>query len=224
VGPKAAPPPGDESTPPDEPQEPNVYWKVPTPYGYGAAVDGFGSVSAPLLAGFAIAVIGITVPLSADSPVRNPGTAIAVVALSVLLLLASVQCSMWARQYSVTPGDMLAWWPDATSEQTGKAARLADLRVTQWRYAAIARVWLVRARVSYDLGIIFLLLGLLVILIPKIWTPSRSVACILVGLGVLAEVAWSFAPSHRELPLVKKLFPTPLDMPLQPPSYQGPLP
>ena len=94
------------------------------PYGCAAAIDGFRSVAAPLLAGFAIAVVGITVPLTATSPVRYPGTAIAFTALSALMLLASVQCTMWARQYAIHPNDMLEWWPDAAADQVDRAARL----------------------------------------------------------------------------------------------------
>jgi hypothetical protein len=202
----------------------HIYWSVPAPYGYAAAIDGFGSVAAPLLAGFAIAVVGITVPLTFASPVRYPGTAIGFTALAALMLLASVQCSMWAREYAVTPSDMLEWWPDSAGPPTDRAARLEDLRVTQWRYATIAGTWLSRARLTYHMGIVSLLVGLLVILVPKVWTPSRVAAVCLVGIGIAVELGWSFAPSHRSWPLIKRLFPEPADIRTTLPPYQGPLP
>jgi hypothetical protein len=194
-------------------ERPRTYWSVPAPYGYASAIDGFGTVAAPLLAGFGTVVIGITVPLKADSPVRYPGTATAFVALSVLLLLGSVQCSIWARQYAVTPAQMLEWWPDAD-------ARKDDIRITQWRYASLAAKWLLRARRTYEAGITALLIGVLVILVPKEWTPSRIGAVALVGIGVVLEVLWSITPTHRAWPLVKRVFPVPNELESVPPPYQ----
>jgi hypothetical protein len=204
------------------------YWHAPAPIGYASAIDGFGSVAAPLLAGFTIALIGITVPLSADSPVKYPGTAIAFLAIAALLLLGAVQCSMWARQYAVTPNDILEWWPDSRaqteSDMQAARSRLDDLRLTQWRYATISATWLARARLTYDLGILALLLGVLVILIPKQWTPSRVVAASLLGVGFLIEVYWVSSPKRRSWPFVRKVFPVPPDIPTTPPPYEGPLP
>lgn len=205
----AAMPPFETTRPPKE-----GYWDVPAPYGYASAIDGFGTIAAPLLAGFAIVLIGIAVSLSTNSPVQYPGTATAFLALSALLLLGSVQCSMWARQYTVTPQEMLAWWPDAH-------LRKGDLRVTQWRYAHLATRWLARARLSYQFGIIALLTGILVILIPKQWTPSRIAAEVLIAVGVLCEFYWAFGPTHRSWLFVKWAFPVPLEMTLEPPPYEG---
>lgn len=191
-----------------------TYWSVPAPYGYSAAIDGFSTVAAPLLAGFGTVVIGITVPLKGDSPVRYPGTATAFVALSVLLLLASVQCSMWARQYAVKPAEIVEWWPDA-------GARAKDLRTVQWRYACIAAKWLCRARLTYQGGIVALLLGVLVLVIPKQWTASRTAAEALLCVGVVIEIWWTIAPTHRKWPLVQRLFPVPDESAFEPPPYQA---
>ncbi len=204
------------------------YWNVPKPLGYAAAIDGFGSVAAPLLAGFTIALIGITVPLSSDSPVRNPGTALAFLAVSALSLLASVQCSMWARQYVVKPSEILDWWPDSHADagldRLAARSRLQDLRLTQWRYSKISATWLSRARLSYHVGILALLLGVLIILVPKHWTPSRVAGCIVLGIGFIAEVLWVVAPTRRSWPLVKRVFPEPIDIAITPPAYEGPHP
>lgn len=195
-------------------EPPNTYWRRPIPYGYGAALDGFGSVAAPLLAGFGTVVVGLTVPLKDDSPIRYPGTATAFVALSVLLLLACVQCSMWARQYTVTPSQIRDWWPDADPE------RKDDLRTTQWRYASIASTWLTRTRQTYHAGILSLLVGVAVILVPKHWTASRAVAEGVVCLGVLGELLWIWMAGRRfpRWPLVKRALPLPSDLELEPPE------
>jgi hypothetical protein len=191
---------------------PKTYWSLPTPYGYGSAIDGFGTVAAPLLAGFGTVVVGITVPLKADSPVRYPGAATAFVALSVLLLLASVQCSMWARQYAVTPNQILEWWPDAD------LARKHDLRTTQWRYACLASKWLKRTRRTYQGGILALLIGVAVILVPKQWTLSREIAEAVVCLGVLAEMLWMVGALFPRWGVVKRAFPSPEDLEVEPPA------
>jgi hypothetical protein len=192
-------------------EPPRTYWRVPAPYGYASAIDGFGTVAAPLLAGFGTVVVGITVPLKSDSPVRYPGTATAFVALSVLLLLGSVQCSMWARQYAVTPAQMLEWWPDADT------TRKSDIRTSQWRYACLATKWLTRARWTYQAGILALLVGVSIILVPKQWTFSRMVAEGLVCTGVIGEFLWMVVPTHRTWRLVQRLFPEPNDLDLEPP-------
>lgn len=190
--------------------KPRTYWSIPTPYGYFDALNAFGTTAAPLLAGFGVALIGLAVGLKTDSPVRYPGVALASVAVSVLLLLGSVQCSMWARQYAVTPAEMFAWWPDAHERQE-------DLRTTQWRYSTIGALWLRRARAMYQFGLVALLLGLLAILIPKEWSPSRIAAEVIVGLGVCLEVLWIYLPRRRRYRLVRTLFPTPMDLTLNPP-------
>jgi hypothetical protein len=197
-----------------QPSDP-PYWKLPTPYGYAAAIDGFGTVAAPLLAGFAFVLIGLTVSLKGDSPVRCPGVATAFLALSALLLLAAVQCSMWARQYTVTPEEMLAWWPEAD------ATRRADLRETQWRYQRLAQGWLFGSRTAYNAGILALLLGVLVILIPKYWTGSRIAAVTLVGAGFLIELLWTVGGLQR-LPLVGRAFRRPDQMSIQVPPLSPP--
>jgi hypothetical protein len=113
---------------------------------------------------------------------------------------------MWARQYTVTPSQILEWWPDAE-------LRKGDLRETQWRYQKLADGWLSGARLSYNLGILSLLAGVLVILIPREWTPSRIAAAAVIGAGVLIEVYWVLGPVLGVLPLAKRVFRTPKDLP-----------
>jgi hypothetical protein len=198
----------------------STYWSRPVPYGYGAALDGFGSIAAPLLAGFGTLVLGITVALKDDSPVRYPGLATAFVALSVLLLLACVQCSMWARQYTVTPNQIREWWP---GQDPGDDE---DLRKTQWRYSSIARTWLTRTRRAYEFGILALLIGVAVILVPKQWTASRGVAEGVVCSGVLGELVWMWMANRRppRWSVVKRALPLPVDLELDPPEFPSGVP
>ena len=84
-------------------------WKVPVKYGYGEAVQQAGTIVAPLLAGFTIALIGLL--LSEHVSVRYPDAALCVLVGAVVFLLAAVQCGYAARQFIARPDEIVSWWP-----------------------------------------------------------------------------------------------------------------
>lgn len=204
-----------------------LYWQVPTPYGYPASVDAGGTVAAPLLAGFSLTLIGVI--LGAGNPgefrVRDP--ALVALVAATLLLLACVQCSFWARQFTVTPTQIMEWWPELRAPG-GNPDRHEQLRAEQWRYALMAKRWLHRARLSYQGGIILLLAGMTLLLVPADGNGWRWLAVAVMGLGFAAELYWTVAPSRRGWPGVRALFPLPRDVmhlpDVQPGAYTGPEP
>jgi len=202
-----------------------MYWDVPSPYGYAAAVDTAGTVAAPLLAGFALTLIGLILGLGSPEtmPLREP--AVVPLLIAVVSLLACVQCTFWAKQYAVTPTQILEWWPDAESGRTGAAPRQEMLRRDQRRYAVLVRRWQGVSAWTYDAGILALLGSLpLVLAPPPGWTqPWRWLAVSLAGLAFLGELYWVVAPRTGWMG-AGKVFPDLSSVTPQPAAYTGPLP
>lgn len=134
------------------------FWHVPGYYGQGDAVQVVGSVAAPLLAGFGVAMIGLV--LTAPSGVlRWPNAAIDVLAVSVGLLLFCVQFTLRARQRWSTLSEILGWWDDAATDE-----RRQQLRAEQHADMAEFKRWAARVRWSYHFGIVGLYLGMATLL------------------------------------------------------------
>jgi len=205
------------------------YWKPPVPYGRPASVDAAGTVAAPLLAGFSITFVGLILSASdgASIPLREP--ALAVLVLAALLLLGCVQCAFWARLYTVTPQDLMPWWPDLHGGSTNAQLRHRQIRGAQWRYAHLSELWLERARWTYHGGILALLASVALVLVPAnhhlAW---RWLSVGVTGLGFFAELYWVLAPGRDGWPGVAALFPGPRDVQhlaeVQPGAYTGPDP
>jgi hypothetical protein len=132
---------------------------VPYPYGVHTATDGLGGVAAPLLAGFAVALLGLV--LQVDTQMRWPGTALFLFAASAVLFLQVVQLNARARGFVVSFRQALDWYPDADDPE--RRARVLD---EVWQHDAKWRFWIRRARVLYNVGIVLLLLGTAVLLVP----------------------------------------------------------
>lgn len=103
------------------------------------------------------------------------------------MLLASVQLCFKARTYFVTPADIETWWPDhdvplrreqLLNEQSDHARRYGD--------------WARRFRWAYNLGILLLLAGVAVTLMPPPHhhVAERWSAVAVVAIGFFAEIAW----------------------------------
>jgi len=158
-------------------------WKVPDPYGAARAMDGMGSVAAPLLAAGALGLLGLV--LSVEEHLRSPSLALLLLVISSSSLVLAVQSTFWMRQYNVTPSEMRQWHDDADH-------RLSELRDTQWTYQVEQQAWENRARRSYQVGIVALYAGVAVVLIPRgNIDVIRAIAIGVAGLAALAEVVWS---------------------------------
>ncbi|HXK14152.1 MAG TPA: hypothetical protein VNH45_06420 [Gaiellaceae bacterium] len=102
-----------------------------------------------------------------------------------MLFVASVQCAFWAKEYVVAPGDLDAWYGDMS-----KRDKIAYQRAHQLNF----RRWAARMNKSYRLGILALLSGMTVALVP---TGSlgvmRSAAIGVIIAGFLVELLWIFS-------------------------------
>ena len=210
-----------------------IYWARPVPYGYPASIDAAGTVAAPLLAGFSITLIGLILGAADAHAIRLRGEALTALVLAALLLLACVQCAFWARQYTVTPSQIMEWWPDLGLPGDAATERHEQLRGVQWRYSVLAGCWMGRARWTYHVGILALLAGLDLLLVPldrgASWNSGWSwLSVAVVSLGFMAELYWTVAPGWDKRRLAAKLFPQPSDVmnlpAAQPGHYSGPLP
>ncbi|HSK15229.1 MAG TPA: hypothetical protein VK915_03580 [Gaiellaceae bacterium] len=159
-------------------------WRRPEPYGHPEAIHSLGSVAAPLLAGFSLTLVAYT--LTETQAFRWPDAALALIMGAVLALIGCVQCTMCARLFHVTPAELESWWPDADDP-----AR-ADLnRREQARLADSHRLWARRAQVLYNGGILLLLAGITVALVPPGPLAPARLAALAVGLlGLAVALLW----------------------------------
>jgi hypothetical protein len=179
-------------------------WSPPAPYGYAETVQSAGMVVAPLLAGFTITLIGLLLG-SARSGVRYPDTALTVLVAAVAILLAAVQCAYAARQYVVTPAEIGAWWPGVDDpDDRGELGQWWELRAEQLAHRKLHSLWASRFRLTYHGGIMLVLLGLAIVLVPPEQmndiSPMPWVAVVLAGLAVVGEGTWVVATGRSKTP------------------------
>jgi hypothetical protein len=155
-------------------------WVAPWPVGYPAAMESAGSVAAPLLAGFSFALVGLIVP--EGKGIRWPGVALAFLVAAGLLFIAAVQCGFWARQWTVAPSELEEWWPDDPEER-----KHAEQRAHAQGFAT----WAGRLRLTYRTGILFLLVGIAMTLVPPGGIGvARWFAIAIAFAGVALELLW----------------------------------
>jgi nitrate reductase gamma subunit len=175
-------------------------WQAPGKFGYAEAVQSAGTIVAPLLAGFTIAMIGLVVDTS-NKGVRHRDLALLVLTAAASALLAAIQCAYSARQYLATPDQFQSWYPDLETaepyeEDAGKGLSRPvqtwwAARSEQAAHTALHARWAKRFRVLYHVGVVLVLCGLAVTLIPPGHvSATRCVAVGLASLAALAEALW----------------------------------
>ncbi|BCB91507.1 hypothetical protein [Phytohabitans suffuscus] len=195
----------------------------PEPYGAFTAVDSLGGVAAPLLAGFAVALIGLLVP-GADS-LRHPDAALLLLALAAVLFLQVVQLNARARGYAVSPAQVREWYPDF-DDPARQAVVAWELRHHRDCWAHLVR----RTRVRYNIAILALTAGLMVALVPRgPVAPLRVAAIVVLGLFALLELlelADRTLGTRRVPRLVRRAVhaAAPADPPVPRPPFQPPAP
>ena len=170
------------------------YWSPPGYYGHGEATQTIGSVAAPLLAGFGVAMIGLILT-AAPQLLRWPEWVMVPLAVSVALLLACVQFSFRARRRWSTPSEIEQWWPDATEGYRQKRMR-DEQRADKGAFDR----WTKLARWTYDLGIVALLIALSLLLAPAPGSEGPNERWFTVGIFAvcaLGEAAWIAADHLR---------------------------
>jgi hypothetical protein len=135
--------------------------------------------------------------LSIEGSLRWPNLALFLLVGATLSLLGAVQATFWMRRYAVTPSDLSDWWGSELEDPD----RLAAVREEQRTLLRQQRTWAERARWLYDAGLLFLLLSLPTMLVPKRGishaSSMRVAAVSLALLGFLAELVWTARTARR---------------------------
>lgn len=156
-------------------------------------------VAAPLLAGVALAAVGILV--TDGDKFRWPGPGVTLLTLSSILLIASIQLAFHGRQYLYSPAELSDWWDGELTPATEVLQEEQREDFSKW--AKFAR----RAAVAYNSGIVLLGYGMVGLLAPPGGvSPEHSVTrWIAVGfavvgasweLGSMVRHAWRSLRSH----------------------------
>lgn len=133
---------------------PEIVWRLRDPLASGEELTEFGKVAAPVLAGFSLTeVIEI---LGRPHLGLNDQLTVLGLALGAGLLIFAMQRMLNSRAYKASPGERLAWYPDARDDDDW----LLHVRVQQWRDERIARKYDRSSRIAYNLGITALLFAL----------------------------------------------------------------
>jgi len=162
---------------------PDWDWDSPFPLGLANAADSAGSVAAALFAGFSLTLIGLIVPDAAKF--RWPGIGLTLLAVAAVSFIASVQCAFWAKEYAISPNDLDNWYGDMS-----RYNKIAYQRGHQLNFLR----WVRRMNTIYRYGILFLLSGMAIALVPKSSLNSGRLAAIaIIALGLLVELLWIFS-------------------------------
>jgi hypothetical protein len=163
-------------------------WRLPVAYGSAAALQAIGTVAAPLLAGFSFTLAALV--LSSPSRFRWPDITLLLLMSAGVALITAVQAAAWARRWDVSPSELLAWWPEF--DALPESQRETIYREQQEHAQRHAR-WARATQVAYDSGILLLLAGVTLLVMPITAWHLLSVRTFAVIIGVsafLSEVVW----------------------------------
>lgn len=190
-------------------------WTVRLPEGYYDAIQATGTTVAPILAGFAFAILAIVlVPPGKNEPdpLRWRDAVLALLVFSALLLIISTQAAIRARATLVKPDELRAWYP-LSVDPAG--------RPNQWleghQKALEGRT--LRAsgacRQAYNAGTLLFFTAIAVLLVPSgPVDDARRVVLGAAAIAVTVEAAWLTGTSLRQ-----KLLPDRLPTLLTPTGY-----
>jgi hypothetical protein len=170
-----------DSGQPSEAEKSLVKFDVPYYYGGAGAIESISSIASPLLAGGALAFIGIVVQQS--DALRFPGVVLLMSLAALLALILAVQCGYWARQHAVTPNEIEQWWLHLPDQ-----ARLQRVRADWWQERADYLVWARRTRFLFGIGVTVLWLALAMAAVPIAASKDTSYRWVAVGFCVTAAI------------------------------------
>jgi hypothetical protein len=186
--------------------EPRGEWTVRSPEGYYDAMQAIGTMVAPILAGFAFAILALVLvpPAKGEAdPVRWRDSALALLVFSALSLIISTQHAINARRTLVKPDELRAWYPSSVDEAGWPNKWLADRqKVLEGRTALASTV----CRHTYNAGTLLLFTAIAVLLVPP--SPvddARRVTLVAATLAVAVEAAWLTEASLRQHPWTARL-------------------
>jgi hypothetical protein len=178
-----------------------------SPYGSPEALENLGTSAAPLLAGFAFALIGLL--LDKGKTLWEPDLALILLVLAGVLLIGAVEFAFNARRFHVPPGDYVAFremakaHADAAQKrkdttEAEASEKFADVQLptlqATWRSSHVR--WARRARRAYNAGIVLLFFAMAVVLVPPAgllhMAPLRVFAVAVPALAGAVELLWLF--------------------------------
>lgn len=156
---------------------------------YVQVVDKLGTIAAPLLAGFALTLIGVLVGADAAKTVRWPDYVLAALTVAAIAFLFAVQCTITAMQFTLTRDEHAARTPGLAPEH--REVAYADAMAT-------FRQWSERARLALAGGVALLLLGLVGVLLPPGPLGEISAGRIVALVAAVAALAYELWWLSRE--------------------------
>lgn len=160
-------------------------YDVPTSYSSVAGTASLSFVAAPLLAGGALAFVGVVI--QQENALRYPGIVFFLLVGTILMLVMAVQCGARARLYASTPTDVWQWWPNANNVRREEV--LHELRQESTR----RKIWTKRFSIMFYPGVLLLWLALGLATIPTNNTHEpawRWAASGLAFFGAFLQAGW----------------------------------
>lgn len=160
--------------------------RYPGPHGYAAAIEGLGATAAPLLAGFAFALVGLT--LDKESVLWCADLSLLLLVAAGLVLVLTVTMTYNARRNYISPSEYMAAREMAKLDSFDED----QLRRDQVNWIDRYNRWLDWIVPAFNLGTVLFLLAIASLLIPAEgpWDMSglRVAAVALVFVAALAEL------------------------------------
>lgn len=151
--------------------------------GIPATMDALTSVAAPLLAGAAIATIGV---LCTDSAAfRWPALSMLLFTWAAISLVACVQISIRARRFLYTRDEFLTWTPSGAEldrEITEAESAIRNEHFERWLGLSMVATW------AYQAGVCLLALGTSALLIPKAGTSTGDAVLRWIAIGSILSM------------------------------------
>ncbi|ASU84909.1 hypothetical protein CDO52_20815 [Nocardiopsis gilva YIM 90087] len=169
-------------------------WRVPLPHGRTESIRAMGTIAAPLLGGFSLAATAALVTAEAP-PVLVDWALIAFVAAAVGFVFC-VQFTAAGLGYAATPEERLMWFPSASSD----AELMARVERVQAMDAELEVRYVYRARLTYRVGLVAFLAGIVLICIPDSLNWPRVAAATLAALALAIELVWLAANALGRYP------------------------
>jgi hypothetical protein len=175
--------------------------RYPEEISAAAWIDSIGGWVTPLLGGFSLASV---IALSGNpGNSRWPGAAILALTIAALILILTVQAAQVARRSLTQRADLPIWgqvlywrsepgFPEQAYRERDKAL-------------VTSKTWYKRARLWYHCGVIALLIGLALALVPNKQGTQAAfqwIASAVAAVAVIAQVVWRL--SQNLLPSVRR--------------------
>ena len=187
-------------------ESPRGEWTVQAPEGYYNAIQATGTMVAPILTGFAFAILVLVlVPpgqTEAD-PLRWRDPVLALLVAAALLLIISTQAAIRARAYLVKPDELAAWYPTSVDEAGRPNQWLAGQQKARDKRTERASA---ACRHTYNAGAVLLFTAVAVLLVPPDPVDAaRRAVLVAATTAVAVETVWLTGTSLRSARVMERL-------------------